>query len=344
MANLRTLIIGLGTMGRSHALAYHNHPDTEIVGLINRSEVVLPEELQNYPGVSSFEEGLALTPDLVCIATHADSHAEYAIAAMQAGPDVFVEKPLATTVANAAGIVAVAERLNRKLVVGYILRHHPCWHRLIAEARAMGGPYVFRMNLNQQSDGPAWETHKALMQSTSPIVDCGVHYVDVMCQITDARPVRVSGMGLLLSDEISPNMYNYGQLQVWFEDGSIGWYKAGWDHMMSETAFFVKGVVSPNGSVSIVEAHKEASDDIDSHTKVGAILVHRSCGDRLIEMPGEPSPQDLCDTEQAFMVHAVSNDTDLTGHMSDTIQSLAICLAADESIRTGRPIELGATR
>ena len=54
---------------------------------------------------------------------------------------------------------------------------------------------MFRLNLNQQSSGAEWETHKALMQTTSPIVDCGVHYVDVMCQITDAHPVRVHGMG-----------------------------------------------------------------------------------------------------------------------------------------------------
>ena len=43
---------------------------------------------------------------------------------------------------------------------------------------------------NQQSIGPAWTWHKNLLKSLSPIVDCGVHYVDVMCQMTGARPVR----------------------------------------------------------------------------------------------------------------------------------------------------------
>ena len=328
-------------MGRSHALAYHAHPNAEIVGLVNRSEVALPAELQGYPLFNSFDEGLALKPDLVCIATYSESHADYAIAAMEAGADVFIEKPLATTVADAVRVVETAKRLNRKLVVGYILRHHPSWQRLIAEARDLGGPYVFRMNLNQQSDGPTWETHKALMRTTSPIVDCGVHYVDVMCQITDAKPVRVSGMGLRLSDEIAPEMYNYGQLQVWFADGSIGWYEAGWGPMMSETAFFVKDVVSPNGAVSISDGNKGASDDVDGHTKVGGILVHRADGDKLIEMPDEPGHQDLCNAEQAFMIDAVLNDVDLTRHMSDAVQSLGICLAADESIRTGRPVDLG---
>lgn len=341
---MKVIVVGLGTMGRSHALAYHAHPEAEIVGLINRSDVQLPGELEGYPRFKTIDDGLALKPDLVCIATYSESHADYAIAAMEAGADVFIEKPLATTVAEAERVVATAKRLKRKLVVGYILRHHPSWQRLIVEARALGGPYVFRMNLNQQSDGPTWETHKSLMRTTSPIVDCGVHYVDVMCQITDARPVRVSGMGLRLSDEISPEMYNYGQLQVWFEDGSIGWYEAGWGPMMSETAFFVKDVVSPNGAVSITERNKGASDDVDGHTRVGGLLVHRPSGDSLIELPDEPGHQQLCDAEQVFMINAISQDLDLTRHMSDAVLSLAICLAADESIRTGSPVDLGVSQ
>ncbi len=338
---MRVLIAGLGNMGMSHALAHHHHPDAEIVGLVNRSEVDAPEELRGYPLFRSFEEGMASGPDLVVIATYSDSHADYAVAAMEAGAHVFVEKPLATTVADARRVVETAQRLRRKLVVGYILRHHPSWMRLIAEARALGGPYVFRLNLNQQSDGPTWEVHRALMQTTSPLVDCGVHYVDVMCQITDARPVRVHGMGLRLSDEIPEAMYNYGQMQVVFEDGSVGWYEAGWGPMMSETAFFVKDIVSPNGAVSITDESKGDSDSVDGHTRVGAIRVHRRAGDQVIEMPDEPGHQALCDAEQAYVLRAIAEDIDLSRHMEDAVQSLRICLAADQSIREGRVVELG---
>ncbi|WP_170391613.1 Gfo/Idh/MocA family protein [Ruegeria arenilitoris] len=341
---IRVLIAGLGNMGLSHALAHHHHPDAQIVGLVNRSGTVDHPDLQGYPVFTDFHTALADTsPDLAVIATYSDSHADYACAAMDAGAHVFVEKPLATTVADARRVVEKATDANRKLVVGYILRHHPSWMRLISEARDLGGPYVFRLNLNQQSDGPTWETHKALMQTTSPIVDCGVHYVDVMCQITDARPVRVNGMGLRLSDEIAPDMYNYGQFQVVFEDGSVGWYEAGWGPMMSETAFFVKDIVSPNGAVSITEGNKGASDDVDGHTKVGGILVHKASGDTMIEMDGEPGHQELCDAEQAYMLQAIAQDIDLTRHMNDAVQSLRICLAADQSIRSGQPVDLKET-
>lgn len=347
---VRVLVAGLGNMGRSHALAYRNNPGFEIVGLVNRSKVELPEELRGYEIHPDFKAALAeLKPELCSVCTYSDSHADYAVSAFEAGCDVFVEKPLATTVADAERVVAAARKHGRKLIIGYILRHHPSWIRLIAEARKLGGPYVFRMNLNQQSSGPTWETHKSLMQTTPPIVDCGVHYVDVMCQITDAKPVEVRGMGLRLSDEIAADMYNYGHLQVIFEDGSAGWYEAGWGPMISETAFFVKDVMSPKGSVSIVMDPNAKSDDIDTHTKTSVIRVHNAetgpngrflKPDEDLTMDGEPGHQELCDREQAYVLKAIREDINLDRHMNDAVQSLRICLAADESVRTGQPVKL----
>ena len=347
---LRVLVAGLGNMGKSHALAYHRNPGFEIAALVNRSTPDLPNELAAYNVERSFEDALRReNPDVVSVNTYSDSHADFAVAALEAGAHVFVEKPLATSVEDARRVVDAARASGRKLVVGYILRHHPSWQRLIAEARALGGPYVFRMNLNQQSSGPTWETHKQLMQTTSPIVDCGVHYVDVMCQITDARPVQVRGMGLRLSDEIDPAMYNYGHLQVMFDDGSVGWYEAAWGPMISEAAFFVKDIMSPNGSVSIVMDENAKSDDIDTHTKTSTIRLHKadrgadgkfSGEDKFLSMQSEPGHQELCEREQDFLLQAIREDMDLNRHMDDAVQSLRICLAADESVRTGKPVDL----
>ncbi len=348
--SIRVMVAGLGNMGRSHALAYHNHPGFEIAGLINRSRPTLDPSLSGYAIRPDFEPALReLKPELVSINTYSDSHADYAVMALEQGAHVFVEKPLATTVADAERVVAAAKANGRKLVVGYILRHHPSWVRLIAEARQLGGPYVFRMNLNQQSSGPTWETHKTLMQTTSPIVDCGVHYVDVMCQITDAKAVEVRGMGLRLTDEIAPEMYNYGHLQVLFADGSVGWYEAAWGPMISETAFFVKDVMSPNGAVSIVMDPGAKSDAHDTHTRTDKIRVHRAAtgpdgrftqADEMLSMQGEPGHDALCAREQDYVYRAITEDIDLTRHMQDAVESLRICLGADESVRTGKVVRL----
>ena len=136
-------------------------------------------------------------------------------------------------------------------------------------------------------------------------------------------------------------MYNYGQFQVVFDDGSVGWYEAGWGPMMSETAFFVKDIVSPNGSVSITDGNTRARQRTSMGIpRLAGYLVHTPQGDRTIDMPDEPGHQELCDAEQAFMLRAISEDIDLTRHMNDAVQSLAICLAADQSIRTGQPVSL----
>lgn len=349
MMPLRTIVVGLGQMGASHALAYHRNPGFEIVGLMNRSAVELPGELAAYPYLADFAAALALKPDLVSINTYTDSHADLAVAAMEAGAHVFVEKPLAANAADARRVVEAATRNSRKLVIGYILRHHPSWMEFIRLAREMGPPFVMRMNLNQQSSGSAWEIHKRLMQSTSPVVDCGVHYLDVMCQITDARPVQVRGMGVRLSGEIADPQVNFGHLQVLFEDGSIGWYEAGWGPMISETAFFVKDVMSPNGSVSIVMAEGAKSADVETHTKTATIRVHHAAlddqgrfvrPDELISMADEPGHQELCEREQAFVLKAISEDLDLRRHMDDGVKSLEVVLAADRSMRENRAIDL----
>jgi predicted dehydrogenase len=354
---LRVLVAGCGNMGASHARAYDKMPEFEIVGLVSRgatSRQALSKELGGLPGFSDYYAALAATkPDVVSINTYPETHGPYARAAIKSGCHVFCEKPLAETVEEAQSIVDAARANRRKLVIGYILRVHPAWIRFIEIARTLGKPLVMRMNLNQQSHGPAWNVHRKLMESMSPIVDCGVHYVDVMCQMTGAKPVRVSAVGARLVDELKPGMYNYGQLQVTFDDGSVGWYEAGWGPMMSEVAFFVKDVIGPKGCVSIVkdpnETSASGSDDIDSHTKTNCIRLHRSDidannefvkPDELINTEDEPDHQGLCDREQAYLLRAIQQDLDLSDHMQDAVNSLRIVLAADESVRTGQIVTL----
>jgi predicted dehydrogenase len=344
-------------MGRSHALAYHHLPGFTVAGLVTRSEAsrasLLAELGGTVPGFDDFKEALRLTrPDAVSISSYPDTHASYAIAAMEAGCHVFVEKPLAETVAEAEAIVAKAAALKRKLVIGYILRVHPSWIRFIELARTLGKPLVMRMNLNQQSSGSEWRTHKALLSSISPIVDCGVHYVDVMCQMTGSKPVRVSGIGARLTDELPSDKINYGQLQVSFADGSVGWYEAGWGPMMSEVAFFVKDVVGPKGCVSIV-ADKAAAEgqsaNVNAHSQTQSLRLHHSAlgpdgkftqTDELISLEDEPDHDGLCLREQEYFLRAIQEDLDLSAHMQDAIQSMRIVAGADESFRTGKTVDL----
>ena len=347
MPGKRVLVVGLGNMGMSHALAYTRIPEFEVVGVCERriASRELPDALKLAQKFDDFDKALAaLKPDVVSINTLPDTHAQFAIKAMEAGAHVFVEKPLADNALNAEKVVETATRTGKKLVIGYILRHHPSWIKFIEIARQLGTPLVFRMNLNQQSNGETWAWHKRLMDSFPPIVDCGVHYVDVMCQMTKAKPIKVHAIGARLTDEVKQQ--NYGMLQVIFDDGSVGWYEAGWGPMISETAFFVKDVFGPKGSVSIVMAEtagKVKSDDINAHTRTNQILWHHtdfSKPDERIDMSDEPDHDALCEREQSYLLKAIEEDLDLTEHMNDGVKSLKIVLAADRSIHEGQVVSL----
>jgi predicted dehydrogenase len=363
MSNVGVLVVGIGNMGLSHARAYQKLKGFELVGLVARGIAArksdLEIEFKGVPHFRSYEEALSATkPDAVSINTWPDTHANYAILAFQRGCHVFLEKPIAETAEDAEAVVAAARKSNKKLVIGYILRVHPSWIKFMEIAKTLGKPLAMRMNLNQQSAGKNWTTHKNLMKSLSPIVDCGVHYVDIMCQVTGAKPVRVHAIGCRLSDEIAPEMYNYGHLHVVFDDGSVGWYEAGWGPMMSEVAYFVKDIIGPKGAVSIVMAEqgeatgtgttKTASADIDSHTKTSVVRVHHCVlsksdssfakPDEDLRMDDEPGHQELCNREQMLFLDAIRKDLDMSIHMADAVNSLKIVLAADKSVRTGEVV------
>ncbi|RLD86011.1 MAG: gfo/Idh/MocA family oxidoreductase [Bacteroidetes bacterium] len=350
----KVLVVGCGSMGGPHAKAYHKLNEFEIVGIVTlnpkKHEDLAIELGESVTWYTDFYSALDKTrPDIVSINTYPDTHADFVRKSLEVGAHVFVEKPLATTVKDAEEIVALALQKNKKLLVGYILRVHPAWSKFIQIAKTLGKPLVMRMNLNQQSSGQEWLTHKKFMKSISPLVDCGVHYVDVMCQMTGSNPVRVSAIGANLSDEIDISMYNYGQLQVTFEDGSVGWYETGWGPMMSETAFFVKDVIGPKGCVSIEDRKEVDSQDIEGHTKTGSLRLHHSSldtegnfnkKDDLIDTSSEPNHDELCELEQRLLLKAIKKDLDLSDHMQDAVNSLKIVLAADESIRTGKVVNL----
>lgn len=354
MKKIRVLVVGVGNMGLSHARAYAANAGFEIAGLCSRGIDRREDIAAEFPAIPQFHDyatALAAThPDAVSINTWPDTHGEYARMALQAGCHLFIEKPLASTVHEAEEIAALARARKLKIVIGYILRVHPSWIKFVELGRTLGKPLVMRMNLNQQSSGAQWQVHKHLMQSISPIVDCGVHYVDVMCQVTGAKPKRVHAIGVRLTDEIKPDMYNYGQLQVTFDDGSVGWYEAGWGPMMSETAFFVKDMIGPKGSVSIaMEESKTESADVDSHTRTSTLRLHHAAltadgalarKDDIIRTDDEPGHQELCNREQAVFLDAIINDRDMTSHVEEAINSLRIVLAADESVRTGAVVQL----
>lgn len=354
---INILVVGCGNMGTSHSRAYQIIDDFNIAGLVSRrpeSRERLSNELGGLPTFDNYEKALETTkPDAVSINTYPGTHAEYAIKALKAGAHVFVEKPLAETIEDAKAVADAAKKADKKVLIGYIARHHPGWVRFVEEGKKLGKPLVMRMNLNQQSTGKEWAVHKNLMEVMSPIVDCGVHYVDMMCQMTQANPVQVHAIGARLHKDLKPGMYNYGQLQVVFDDGSVGWYESGWGPMMSENAYFIKDAIGPKGSITVEKntfgQPRGKSADIGDHGVVGKLRLHHADTDEndrlikkdeIIEIENEPGHDELCRIEQEYFLKAIKEDIDLTEHINVAVQTLQIVLACDESVRTKKIVQI----
>lgn len=352
----RVLVVGVGDMGASHALGYSKLPGFEIAGFVVAKNVERAKKLAadlklSIPIYTDYYKAMQeLKPDVVSINTYPSTHAEFSIHAMRQGCHIFMEKPIAHTVEEAEEVARVFAETKRKLVIGYILRVHPAWKRFIELAQTLGKPLIMRMNLNQQSFGHEWEVHKTFISNMPPLVDCGVHYIDVMCQMTRAKPKIVQGIAARVSEEVEPDKHNYGALQVVFDDDSVGWYEVGWGPMMSKVAFFVKDVIGPKGCVSIDKDLSSVDpSDVSKHTTVDSIILHSSEADakglqvkkdQVVKIEEEPDHNELCMREQEYLYRAIVEDIDLTDHISDAVNSLEICFAAVESYQTGRAVHL----
>ena len=121
--SLRTLVVGCGDMGSSHARGYAEIDGFEVAGLVSRNpgtREALCEQLGG--GIRTFADGEEaieqLQPDVVSINTFPDTHERFALHALESGAHVFMEKPIATTAEGGQRIVDAAAHGGRKLVVG----------------------------------------------------------------------------------------------------------------------------------------------------------------------------------------------------------------------------------
>ncbi|MGH2872694.1 MAG: Gfo/Idh/MocA family protein, partial [Solirubrobacteraceae bacterium] len=122
-------VAGLGYWGPNLARNFAAIPGCELRWLCDPDPDAVARAAAQHPRVSTATEldALLADPELdaVALATPVSTHAELAIAVLAAGKHCFVEKPLATTAADAERAVAAAQRADRVLMVGHLLEYHP---------------------------------------------------------------------------------------------------------------------------------------------------------------------------------------------------------------------------
>ncbi|MGB8222703.1 MAG: Gfo/Idh/MocA family oxidoreductase [Polyangiales bacterium] len=127
-------VVGAGGWGKNHVRNYAAIREADLRYVCDRDDGILSTMAALYPGVKAVGDLQVVLDDpavsAIVVATHAPSHFEVAEAALDAGRDVFVEKPLCLTGDQAAKLCALAERGDRILMVGHLLLYHPAVERL----------------------------------------------------------------------------------------------------------------------------------------------------------------------------------------------------------------------
>ncbi|MFP4550544.1 MAG: Gfo/Idh/MocA family protein [Spirochaetales bacterium] len=201
---LRAAVIGLGWAGQQHLKAYLAMPGIEVEAIAEPNPTLLEQVREEYGvrrGYSDYKEMLATEElDIVSIGTPNFAHAEPAIAALDAGAHVLVEKPLARTYEEGLSMVKAAERNDRVLQVMFNQRYRPdisVVQAFIDEGK-MGEIYHGKARWLRRDGIPGrgrkWFVSKELAGG-GPLIDLGVHMLDMGLHLMgEPKAIAVSGV------------------------------------------------------------------------------------------------------------------------------------------------------
>ena len=231
--SLRIVLIGYGYWGKNIARTLHEAGHLGGICEPDRSRRAGAGALYlGVPLYASMDEVVAdPTVDAVAIGTFARTHAALTIQALEAGLDVFVEKPLALTYADGERMVDTADRLGRILMVGHLLEYHPAV--LALERLVRGGEigrlqYVYSNRLNlgrfRREENALW--------SFAP------HDIAVLLRLADAFPIEVAATG---GAYLQPNVADVTVSNLLFNGGLRAHVFVSWLHPFKEQKLVVVG-------------------------------------------------------------------------------------------------------
>ncbi len=129
-------VVGAGGWGKNHVRTFATLPGAELRYVCDRSESIRAQLRSQYPDVTVVEELEQVLADeqvrAIVIAADAASHESLALDALDAGRDVFVEKPLTLAASTSAALCQLAEARGSVLMVGHLLLYHPAVEKLRA--------------------------------------------------------------------------------------------------------------------------------------------------------------------------------------------------------------------
>lgn len=330
MKKVKHGILGLGWFGEKHCEALAAIPNVEIHAVCTRNSERLAEVAKKFGVKKTFTDYHAMLADpeleSVSITTMWDQHAAPAVAALQAGKHVFLEKPMASTVADCDAIVDAAEAAKGFFMTGHICRFNPRY--AAAKQEIAAGKIGKIISMYARRNLPAW-VGATVLDKIGPIIGDGVHDTDLMFWFSGSRAVSAYAQTVQVRQHANPDL---GQVMYRLESGASCILESVWC-LPDTTPFQIDErleVIGTEGSISIHDTHPNL------------MIVDKSgsrCPDTTYWPTIHGQLRGALRDELAYFVNCVA-----TGEKPTVItpeesrEAVRACLAAEESARTGQVV------
>lgn len=335
---IRAGVIGLGSMGRRYVEYLARFEGVEVTAVCD-ARPDLASEIGRETGARVIQSSTDLAADrsvdAVFVCTPEDAHVEPALAALEAGKAVLIEKPVAHTMEAAGRIRQAAKSGGALATVGHILRFEPRWataQRLIASGELGTVASIATRRVGNVRD------QEVLRGRTSIPLYYGVHDLDIVrwfarSEAATVQAVRREGILRAAGFEIA-DLY-YAILQ--FENGVLATAELGWHIPASAITAPATGitVVGTRGWLRIEQGRTGLQCWAGDEVRAVELAIETSFWPSVHGVPSGALANQL----QHFL-RCVRTGEPPTITLDDAIEALRLSLAMEASATEGRPIDV----
>jgi myo-inositol 2-dehydrogenase/D-chiro-inositol 1-dehydrogenase len=334
-------LAGFGAWGKYHAKSIHENPDAELVAITAPSEASRAEAARLFPRAQIFADAAEMIDhaafDIIDIVTPSHTHRDIALAAMQMGKHVLLEKPMAITLDDCKAIVASAKQHNVHLAVGHEFRLSSQWGQIkqLIQRGTIGQPQYVLVELLRKpyrngADGWRYDASRV----GSWVLEEPIHFFDLARWYLEGSgdPVELHAYGNS-RDPSRPNLFDNFSTMFKYANGSyavVSQTLAAFEHHQTVKVSGTKGAIWAGWSGAL-----DRTSDPTCFLKVFD-------GEQLVEHPITKASGEVHELREeiAQSIRMVRGESHQLATGLDGLWSAGLCLVAEESIRQKKPLAI----
>lgn len=337
MKKYGVILIGCGHIGQEHIADIHYRENIEVKAVID-TDLNRANDFKKRYGVEAADTDYLpylkkQDVDIVIIASPASTHLAILKDCLKHNKHVLCEKPLSDNFEDGKAFYELCKEAKTKVSVGHILRYNDTFLKVkeLIESGVIGNLKLARMVQNHHIKNV--DRYHALLRECSPLLDCGVHYYDLIQWISGGKITEVSGFGTRISSEFTDVEMDYGIANLFLDNGVVGYYEAGWDKAISSNN--TKEFIGDKGSI-LVTLNQFRSE----HTEEGDLIEIYKNGSNSYEIINVPCNYKPMYRQLCALIDMVEGKETLAPSIDEAYYAFKIGVAADKAAKTKNIVKI----